>query len=67
MLVGQGQVDTRGHLEFSGKDAIIRKEGDRLIIEPVLPKSPLAVLATLVPLEDDFALISDLPPDPVDL
>jgi antitoxin VapB len=38
-----------------------------LIIEPVLPKSLLAVLATLLPLEDDFAPISDLPPDPVDL
>jgi antitoxin VapB len=53
--------------EFSGQDAIIRKEGDRLIIEPAPPKSLLAVLATLVQLEDDFAPISDLPPAPVDL
>ena len=45
----------------------MRKEGDRLIIEPVPPKSLLAVLATLTPLLDDFPLIQDLPPDPVAL
>ena len=33
--------------ELSGEDAITRKEGDRLIIEPTSPKSLLAVLATL--------------------
>src|SRR6201982_3857609 len=32
--------------EFSGEEAIMRKEGDRLIIEPAPPKSLLAVLAT---------------------
>jgi antitoxin VapB len=53
--------------EFPGEEAIMRKEGDRLIIEPAPPKSLLAVLARLVPLEEDFAPISDLPPDPVDL
>ena len=53
--------------EFPGEEAIMRKEGDRLIIEPAPPKSLLAVLATLAPLEEDFAHISDLPPDPVDL
>ena len=36
--------------EFSGEEAIMRKEGDRLIIEPAPPKSLLAVLATLAPL-----------------
>jgi len=53
--------------EFSGEDAIMRKEGDRLIIEPAPPKSLLAVLATLGPLEEDFPSVPDLPPDPVDL
>jgi len=33
--------------ELPGDEAIMRKEGDRLIIEPVQPKSLLAVLATL--------------------
>jgi tRNA(fMet)-specific endonuclease VapC len=32
----------------------MRKEGDRLIIEPSPPKSLLAVLATLKPLDEDF-------------
>jgi len=45
----------------------MRKEGDRLIIEPAPPRSLLAVLATLEPLDEDFAPIDDVPPDPVDL
>jgi antitoxin VapB len=53
--------------EFAGEEAIMRKEGDRLIIEPVPPKSLLAVLATLAPLDEDFPPIRDAPPDPVDL
>jgi antitoxin VapB len=53
--------------EFPGEEAIMRKEGDRLIIEPAPPKSLLAVLATLAPLQEDFPPILDLPPDPVDL
>ena len=50
-----------------GEDAVIRKEGIRLIIEPAPPKSLLALLATLAPLTEDFPPIRDLPPDPVDL
>jgi antitoxin VapB len=53
--------------ELPGEDAIMRKEGSRLIIEPAPPKSLLAVLATLTPLSEDFPRIRDLPPDPVDL
>ena len=51
---------------FPSEDAIMRKEGNRLIIEPAPPKSLLAVLATLQPLSEDFPAIVDLPPDPVD-
>jgi antitoxin VapB len=53
--------------ELPGEDALMRKEGDRLIIEPVQPRSLLAVLATLQPLDEDFAPIEDLPLGPVDL
>ena len=53
--------------ELPGEDAIIRKEGQRLIIEPAPPRSLLAVLATLQTLGEDFPPIEDLPPDPVDL
>jgi antitoxin VapB len=53
--------------EFRGEYAIMRKEGDRLIIEPAPPKSLLAVLSTLKPLQEDSPPIHDLPTDPVDL
>ena len=53
--------------EFPGEDAIMRKEGKRLIIEPAAPKSLLAVLATLNPLEEDFSPIRDLAPERIDL
>jgi antitoxin VapB len=53
--------------ELPGEDAIMRKEGSRLIVEPAPPKSLLALLDTLSPLSEDFPLIRDLPPDPVDL
>jgi antitoxin VapB len=43
----------------------MRKDGARLTIEPTPPKSLLAVLATLSPLEDDFPPISELVLDPV--
>ena len=53
--------------ELPGEDAIIRKEGERLIIEPTSPKSLLALLATLQPIEEDFPPIPDLTPEPVEL
>jgi antitoxin VapB len=53
--------------EFSGEEAVMRKEGERLIIEPAPTKSLLAVLSTLQPLKEDFPPIPDLHPDPVDL
>jgi antitoxin VapB len=40
--------------EVPGEDAIMRKEGDRLIIKPTPPKSLLARLATLAPLDEEF-------------
>jgi antitoxin VapB len=54
-------------LELPGKEAIMRKEGPRLIIEPAGPKSLLAVLAMLAPLDEDFPLISDLDIDDIEL
>ncbi len=53
--------------ELPGEDALMRKEGGRLIIEPAPPRSLLALLATLAPLDEDFPPIRDLPSDPVDL
>ncbi len=53
--------------ELPGEDAIMRKDGDRLIIEPAPPPSLLGVLATLLPLDEDFPNIDDTPPDAVEL
>lgn len=53
--------------ELPGEDAIMRKDGNRLIIEPTQPKSLLAVLATLAPLDEEFPPIPDPAPDPVEL
>jgi antitoxin VapB len=52
--------------ELPGEDAIIRKEGQRLIIEPAPPRSLLAVLAALSTLDEEFPPIEDLPAEPVD-
>lgn len=53
--------------ELPGRDAVMRKEGERLIIEPIPPQSLLALLATLDPIEEDFGPIDDLPAEPVNL
>lgn len=53
--------------ELPGNEAIIRKEGNRLIVEPVQRPSLLALLATLDPLDEDFPEVEDLPPEDVAL
>jgi antitoxin VapB len=53
--------------ELPGDEAVIRKEGDRLIIEPTQPKSLIAVLATLSSLDEAFPPIPELPVDSVEL
>jgi antitoxin VapB len=50
-------------LELEGDEAIIHKEGDRLIVEPVRKGRLLALLATLPPLDEPFPDVDeDLPP-----
>ncbi len=53
--------------ELPGNDAVMRKEGGRLIIEPSPRRSLLAVLEALEPLHEDFPEISDMPADDIDL
>jgi antitoxin VapB len=53
--------------ELSGHDAIMRKEGERLIIEPAPPISLLAVLDRLSPIDAKFPPIVELASEPVDL
>jgi antitoxin VapB len=42
-------------LELPGEEAILRREGDRLIVEPVVKRGLLALLATLEPIDESFA------------
>jgi antitoxin VapB len=52
--------------ELPGDEAIMRREGGRLIIEPATPGSLIALLATLEPIEEDLDAPPDQPPEPVD-
>jgi antitoxin VapB len=53
--------------ELPGEEAIMRRDGDKLIIEPAAARSLLALLAALEPIEEHFPEIEDLPPGPIDL
>lgn len=53
--------------ELEGTEAIIHKEGDRLIIEPVRKKSLKTLLASLSPIDEEFPEIVDLPIEPEDI
>lgn len=47
--------------EFEGKEAIVYKDGDRLIVAPARKASLLALLASWAPLEENFPEIEDPP------
>ena len=53
-------------LELPGRAATLRKEGPRLIVEPLAGPSLLDVLATLKPLDEEFPRISRPPVEPVE-
>ena len=53
--------------ELPGDEALMRKEGDALIIVPRRQRSPLETLESLEPLRDKFPPIRDRPAEPVDL
>lgn len=53
--------------ELPGDEAVMHRDGDRLIIEPAGRRSLLAVLAELSPIDEDFGEIDDPAPAPIDL
>ena len=70
--IGRGQaVRIPREFELPGKVAVMRKEGERLIVEPKTKAktkdSLLALLATCDPIDEHLPEIEDLPPDWVDL
>jgi len=53
--------------ELPGDDAVMRNDGNKLIIEAVPPRSLIALLATLEPLSETFPPITDDTPDEVEI
>ncbi|CAG0983762.1 hypothetical protein RHDC4_02052 [Rhodocyclaceae bacterium] len=54
-------------LELPGDEAVLRKEGNRLVVEPLARPSLLTVLAQLKPLAEDFPAIESLDAEAVEL
>ncbi len=52
--------------ELPGEDAVMRRDGDRLIIELPPRMGLLALLSTLEPIEEVFGPIDDPVPEDVD-
>jgi antitoxin VapB len=53
--------------ELPGKEAIMRKEGERLIVEPAPKRSLIELLDSWNPIDEEFPPIEDMLPEPVDL
>lgn len=52
--------------ELPGEEAVLREDGDSLILSPTPPKSLLAVLARLAPIDEGFSPILDPLLEPVE-
>jgi antitoxin VapB len=50
--------------ELPGDEAIMYRDGDRLVIEPMRKRGLVALLKTMKPLEEDFPAIDDCVPPP---
>ncbi|MCP2727084.1 antitoxin [Limnofasciculus baicalensis] len=67
---GQDQVLTIPYkFALPGTEVLLRKEGNRLIIEPIRPGSLLSLLTTLVEITDNFPDVDEglLPLDDIAL
>lgn len=53
--------------ELPGSEAIISRDGDRLIIEPMRKNGLAALLDSWEPMDEDFPEIGDPPPGPEDI
>ena len=53
--------------ELPGSEAIISREGDRLIIEPVRKRGLAALLDSWEPMDEEFPEIDDPKPAPKDI
>lgn len=53
--------------ELPGSDAIMRREGDALVITPVRKRGLAALLDSWEPLGEELPEIEDYPPEPEDI
>jgi antitoxin VapB len=53
--------------ELPGDEAIMHRDGDGLVIEPVRKRGLVALLKTMKPLEEDFPEIDDPVPVPANM
>ena len=50
--------------ELPGDEAVMHRDGDRLVIEPVRKRGLVALLKSMTPLDEDFPAIDDPVPAP---
>lgn len=50
--------------ELPGDEAVMHRDGDRLVIEPVRKRGLAALLKSMKPLDEEFPEIDDPPPRP---
>jgi antitoxin VapB len=50
--------------ELPGREALMHRDGDRLVIEPMRKRGLIALLSSLEPLEESFPEIDDPAPAP---
>ncbi len=53
--------------ELPGNEAVMRKEGGRLVIEPVPRPSLIELFRTWEPIDEEWPEIEDPPPEPVEI
>jgi antitoxin VapB len=53
--------------ELRGDEALLTRDGDRLILESPRRRDLSEVLAGMTPIDDEIGPIEDLPPEPVEI
>jgi len=53
--------------ELPGDEAIMHRDGERLVIEPVRKRGLVALLKTMQPLDEEFSRIDDPIAEPEDV
>ncbi|MEA2882205.1 MAG: antitoxin VapB [Bradyrhizobium sp.] len=61
---GHQLIRIPAEFELPGQEAIMYRDGDRVVIEPARKRGLLALLETMKPFDGDFPKIDDQPPAP---